>query len=645
VRTLIRTILLTLAAACALVPFADAARPNAANDLTALLTNLVGQLPARAAVQLNPEPPLQATPEVPCDAGSKPDPEMQGRISQAAINSGAAKDGYWCNLSRVSHFGVSGGFKVYRYVDPHGHECAYYDTALLFPLNALNLSSTSGGVVVLDMSDPAHPVQTATLTSLAMLSPHESLNLNPARGLLAADLGNPATYPGWVDVYDVQQDCRHPILESSGLFAHFGHESGFSADGKTFFATGTGFPAVTAIDLSDPTHPHDVWVGQLYVHGMSMSDDGNRAYMADPIGHDMLILDTSQIQARVPDPQVKEISRLTWPEATIPQNAIPIRIHGHPYILEIDEYSGNASGGDPNNVGAARLIDIADELHPHVISDLRLAVDQYANRATIANDPGMLSPVQGYAAHYCNVPQENDPGIVACSFIASGLRVFDIRDPYHPKEIAYFNPPPTAKVENGLMASNFAMSKPAFAPERREIWYSDGVSGFYVLRIERRVWPAAAATKPGCPQPSGRLSAASLGPVRLGQTRAGLRAAFARRFSTRGRRDFDYFCVAGAAIRAGYHRGKAVLLLTANPYYALGGVKPGASASAASGRLRLGKPLRIGINTWYLVSSASGTGVLRVQHGVVQEVGLADKRLTRGRQAATRFLKSFAWPG
>ena len=43
----------------------------------------------------------------------------------------------------------------------------------------------------------------------------------------------------------------------------------------------------------------------------------------------MLILDTSQIQARKPNPQVSEMSRLTWGPVTIPQNAIPITIHGH----------------------------------------------------------------------------------------------------------------------------------------------------------------------------------------------------------------------------------------------------------------------------------------------------------------------------
>ena len=50
------------------------------------------------------------------------------------------------------------------------------------------------------------------------------------------------------------------------------------------------------------------------------------------------------------------------------------------------------------------------------------------------------------------------------------------------------------------------MSSPAFVPERNEIWYSDGLSGFYAVRLtneaariaERRcgaghgaAWPAA----------------------------------------------------------------------------------------------------------------------------------------------------------
>lgn len=458
------------------------------NDLGALGQGS-GQTPTMVAKQHNPEPPLAATPRAVCGPGSKQEPGIQGRVPAASATSGLH-----CNVTLLAHQGTSGGFKTLRYVDPAGHECAYYDTALLFPLNAVKLDSSSTGVAVLDMSDPAHPVQTDTLTELPMLSPHESLNLNVKRGLIAAVLGNPSTYPGLVSIYDAHADCRHPKLQYTGLLARLGHESGFSVDGNTFYATGTATQSITAIDVTDPKHPHDLWQGNVLSHGMSLSDDGNRAYIADATGGDMAILDTSEIQARKPNPQVKEISRLTWNTASIPQNAIPFTRDGKPYVLEFDEYTAATLGnGNPNTVGAARIIDTADESRPHVISNMRLQVNQPADHAAAMNalDPGSFSPVQGYAAHYCNIPTRVNPTIVACSFITSGLRLFDISDLTAPKEIGYYVAPTVPRVENGEMASDFAMSQPVIVPERHEIWYTDGASGFNVLRVDPSVWPAA----------------------------------------------------------------------------------------------------------------------------------------------------------
>jgi hypothetical protein len=208
----------------------------------------------------------------------------------------------------------------------------------------------------------------------------------------------------------------------------------------------------------------------------------------------MLILDVSEIQARKPDPQAREISRLTWDPYSIPQNAIPFSSHGHPYVLEFDEYDESTlnPGGDPDGVGAGRIVDIADETKPQVVSDLRLQVDQPADHAAAKNDPGGSGAPQGYAAHYCNIPTRVDPTLVACSFISSGLRVFDISDVTAPKEVAYFVAPTHDEIENGYQASDFAMSQPAFVPERREIWYSDGTSGFYTLRLPESVWSSAA---------------------------------------------------------------------------------------------------------------------------------------------------------
>jgi hypothetical protein len=459
------------------------------NDLAALGQG-TGQTPDPVAIVKRAAPPLVATPRARCGPGSKPEPGIQGRVP-----AGSATDGLWCNMTLLSHQGTSGGFKVLRYVDSQGHECAFYDTALLFPLNAFNLNSQGVGVVVLDMSDPTHPVQTDTLTEPPMLSPHESLNLNVKRGLLAAVDGNPATYPGVVSIYDAHQDCRHPVEDFTGLIARLGHESGFSMDGKTFYATATAYKGITAIDVTDPRAPHPIWQGNVTSHGMSLSDDGNRAYIADPTGRNMLILDTSQIQARKPDPQTKEISRLTWDSVSIPQNAIPFTEHGHPYVLEFDEYDASTLGtGSPNDVGAGRIIDIADERQPRIVSYLRLQVDQPADHAAAKGDPGGGGSPQGYAAHYCNIPTREDPKLVACSFIASGLRLFDISDVTAPKEVGYYVAPTQAKTENQNQASDFAMSQPAFVPERREVWFTDGTSGFYALRVAKDVWPAGASS-------------------------------------------------------------------------------------------------------------------------------------------------------
>ncbi len=457
------------------------------NDLFALGQG-EGQTPNTVPTMTRAEPPLVATPRAKCGPGADPEPGIQGRVPAGTANG----DGFRCNVTLLAHQGNSGGFKTLRYVDTTGRECAYYDTALLFPLNAIKLSpQDSTGITVLDMSDPAKPVQTDQLTELPMLSPHESLVLNAKRGLIAAVLGNPSTYPGLVAIYDASQDCRHPVLQSDLPLARLGHESGFSPDGKTFYAAGTAYSSVTAIDVTDPKAPHVVSQINETSHGLSISDDGNRAYIADP-GGEMLTLDVSQIQARKPDPQAREISRLTWKAASIPQNAIPFTEDGHPYVLEFDEYTaGTTSSGDANDVGAGRIIDMADETQPKVIADLRLQVNQHDDHAAAAQDPGAFSPVQGYAAHYCGIPSRVDPKVVACSFIASGLRVFDISKLTEPKEMAYFVAPTVPRAENGTMASDYAMSQPVVVARRKEIWYTDGTSGFYVLRVADDAWPSA----------------------------------------------------------------------------------------------------------------------------------------------------------
>lgn len=76
----------------------------------------------------------------------------------------------------------------------------------------------------------------------------------------------------------------------------------------------------------------------------------------------------------------------------------------------------------------------------------------------------------------------------------------------------------------------------------------------------------------------------------------------------------DFFCLTPNGIRLGYPspkllrtvpgrerrrvRNRVVLALTANPYYALERVRPGARLAAVARRLRTGAPFHVGLNYW-----------------------------------------------
>jgi hypothetical protein len=431
------------------------------------------------------------SPRAHCGPGSHPETAAQGRVPQADYDSGRVKQGYSCNLTEIGRFDSSGGFKVFRYVDAAGHQCAFFDSTLVLPIDILQQAQPKNlaGVYVLDMSDPRHPRKTTNLVTPAMLSPHESLMLARKRGLLIADMGSPLTYPGFVDIYDVRRDCRSPTLLSSTPLGILGHESGISPDEKTFWVTSTVGRTITALDISNPATPIPLWVGTSWLpHGVRVSPDGKRLYVSDVV-NGLHILDVGDIQRRVAQPQVRELAHLEWPEISIPQVAIPITVHGHPYLVEVDEFGASFADFSKRDVGAARIIDIADERHPRVISNLRLEVNMPAAlNGPERNDPRAFNSFTGYSAHYCAVPRTNDPGIVGCSFILSGLRMFDIRDPFHPRELAYFNKPVRGRFP-GDVAVSMNLSAPEFIPERGEIWYIDANSGFWALRFTNGVWP------------------------------------------------------------------------------------------------------------------------------------------------------------
>ncbi len=166
--------------------------------------------------------------------------------------------------------------------------------------------------------------------------------------------------------------------------------------------------------------------------------------------------------------------------------------------------------------------------------------------------------------------------------------------------------------------------------------------------------PAAGGLR--CPRPSGRVGGLSVGPLAVGFTRAHARRTLTHFTVTKG--GLDDFCLDGGRdIRVAYPtsrilssaaeslrpglRGRVVLALTSDPFYALDGAKPGGRLSAAR-ELHLSPPIRLGASDWYVVPGKLANGVLKVHAGVITEVGLVNRRLSTSRTAQRLLLSAYA---
>ena len=157
----------------------------------------------------------------------------------------------------------------------------------------------------------------------------------------------------------------------------------------------------------------------------------------------------------------------------------------------------------------------------------------------------------------------------------------------------------------------------------------------------------------GCPAATGKLSGQTLGLVSLGMTRAKARKKYVHS-SNRHKRYEDFFCLTPTGVRVGYgspalpksvrkrFAGRVIWASTSSAYYAVNGIRAGATVAAAAARLKLTAPFHIGLNTWYLAPIGSSTAVLKTRHGLVEEVGIGQKALTKGHKAQLAFLKSFS---
>lgn len=480
-------------------------------------------------------------------SGDRLEPGLQGQISIIEQLNGSSAKGYRKGLRLVGQNTIMnrGANFSMAWLD----SCAYVTTTspgqIFGPSSSPYLDpqfDPLNGMAVIDASDAANPKLLKIMQSPAMLAPHESIQANQARHIIVATRGGGTAF----DVYEAT-DCRNPVLKASitiglglgpitlpaavpGLgttldqgLVFFGHALCMTDDGLTAYATSSA-QSNAVIDLADLANPRLIQLFAPAAHDCGTSPDGKRLYLATfgfvsaglgiPNGpavgqNGMLIVDTTSIQDRtvasapllfgLAPPMVSFLGWTNVLDGEAPSagshTARWFRNGGRTYLYSSDEWP--TAGVCPWS--HSRIIDITDETHPVVVSNIQLEVDQ------LANCPITVADNANYSAHYVGFDDVNNATTLFTTNYTAGLRVWDIHDPAHPREIAYYHPVPNPNTPTVPFSGEFGSSGSLwdavptyvrYRPESGQIWIASYSAGFQILEFTESAGPTA-------PQPTG----------------------------------------------------------------------------------------------------------------------------------------------
>jgi hypothetical protein len=478
-----------------------------------------------------------------CGADDLPELGIQGDVPKADQDSRRAEQGYNCGLALLGFtpLGTADGRPNANANMAWAGHCAYISGSAgmtIAPEGKPN-PPPGAGVAVVSVSDDGVPTYVATLRNPGALTTAETINaVTTPDGrsiLVVGQYGNdPISDPKPMDIYDVSDpDCSKfvhlpnadgdPSKPTYDWPANI-HNLTITADGRYVFATlplqaadisglwdddpATGITYLGNIqaemdglpgsigpvaDLDDAlpgavravTHPenvsHEAWPSPDFAENSMLYVGGSTAEFET-----FSILDLSQWLARNPDgsPQGKPI--VVSQESGRGHSVRTATIGGVPYALRSEEsVFGLAYGCIPQEAapfaGPAQpwLSDISDPAHPRTVSQFGLAINDPANCGE------QMAADENDSVHYHDVDDPRDTTFVMASMWNAGIRVFDVRDPGQPTEVAYFNPADIDPSPTTML--DHAWGHIRYVPESGQIWFATADGGFWVVRIERQV--------------------------------------------------------------------------------------------------------------------------------------------------------------
>ena len=471
-----------------------------------------------------------------CGRDDLPEGAISGDVPKADQVSGRAQRGYNCGLALLGHTQLT--------TDIHGVTRAAGNANMAWASHCAYIAGSAGvspapqsvpkpppnaGVAIVSVTPAGKPTFIGTLRSPGALATAETINaVTTPKGrsiLVVGQYGNDViSKPKPMDVYDISS-CEHPKHIPNPQFPNDPtkatyywpgniHNLTLTHDGRYVFAT---IP-LQAADISGLflKHPQPVrYVGNIekVIAGLPVSPAGiadlskqlapvtalshpeNSSHEAWPSADD----NTLYVGGQTPEFETFTILDIkSWLAGTgkpriisqISSRGHSVRlatIHGVPYVLHSDEsVFGAAYGCVPQDLapfaGPAQpwLTDISDPAHPKTVVQFGLGINQPKSCAE------QLQAKENDSVHYHDVDDPNDTTFVMASMWNAGLRVFDVRNPNHPTEVAYFNPgdvDPTSAVK-----LDQAWGHVRYLPKLGQIWFETEWGGFYVVRIEGQVW-------------------------------------------------------------------------------------------------------------------------------------------------------------